>query len=168
MKLFIALICILLLSCSPSRRTVWGSESTVNEGAFSREQAEQILGVLVGETRVGRGDGCIVYDRCWRFTASDPDAATGKPASIYAVVEAHNVAPEQVALRYASAVRKMGMKDTNRVAGVGDEAHLGESQTELWLSARKGKYTIDVHVMGTSRTTTLELVRVVGEVVAEL
>lgn len=73
-----------------------------------------------------------------------------------------------VASWYASSVRKGGGRDSNRVAGIGDEAHIRMSPKECMIHARKGKYQISFYLRPSERSTREEFVRVAGEVVASL
>ncbi len=166
MKLGLLFSVLVLFSCSSARQQ-WMGESTVDDDAFSREQAERMLGAPVEDAEILRSWGCLTYDKIWQFTGA-PDAVTGKAAHIIVFVESSPNAVANVPARYAEAARRSGMKDSNHVVGVGDEAHFRESQSERWLSARRGMYTIDLKLRGSSSATTAEFLRVAGEVVGRL
>ena len=168
MKSGLFLIALFLLSCSSGRQqSSWERESTVSDAAFSREQAERILGVAVDKEEIYRSWGCLTYDKIWEYTARDVDTGTGKRGKVLVMVA--STTPEHLAqmpARYGSIVRRMGLRDSNRVAGVGEEAHI--SRNEMRMYARQGVYTVEFIVEPTSRTTREEFLRVAGEVVAGL
>jgi hypothetical protein len=165
MKPGLLLSVFLLFSCSSGQRS-WLPESTVSDAAFSRKQAERILGEPVGEVEISRTLGCIVYDKVWSYTAADAEAVNGRVGHVTVLVESHHDV-EKIIAWYRSTIRTMGLTDEDRIEGIGEEAHGSTSDFRIW--ARKEKYMIYLAVEPkTSHTSAEEFQRVAGEVIAAL